>query len=103
MGAPWGHLTMGGKYEGKLPGNLRAVAVVQAIVLLGFGAAVLARAQVIVSPVPSWLGGVTWAAVGVSALSLVLNLATPSKWERAVWAPVAFMMLMSSLVVAVGT
>jgi hypothetical protein len=38
-------------------------------------------------------------AVGVSGLALVLNLATPSKWKRLIWAPVALAMLISTLLV----
>jgi cell division protein FtsW (lipid II flippase) len=43
-----------------------------------------------------------WAVVGLSAVAVVLNLITPSKWERRLWAPVALMLLATSLVVALG-
>ncbi|HZA52268.1 MAG TPA: hypothetical protein VE549_16095 [Myxococcaceae bacterium] len=37
-----------------------------------------------------------------SALSLLANLATPSRWERRIWAPVAFGLLICSVVVALA-
>jgi hypothetical protein len=41
--------------------------------------------------------------VGLAAVSLVLNLMTPSARERAIWAPVAFLLLASSAVVALDS
>lgn len=38
----------------------------------------------------------------VSAVRLVMNLATPSKRERAIWAPTVAVMLVCSLVVALS-
>jgi hypothetical protein len=42
-----------------------------------------------------------WAVVAFAAVSLVLNLITPSARERAVWAPAASLLLTSSAVVAI--
>ena len=42
----------------------------------------------------------TLALAVLMAVALVLNLITPSGGERAVWAPVALVLLLSSLVVA---
>jgi hypothetical protein len=44
--------------------------------------------------------GLFWVVVAVAALGFVLNLITPSAGERAIWAPVAFVLLVSSTVVA---
>jgi hypothetical protein len=41
-----------------------------------------------------------WIVVVFSALSFVLNLITPSAGERAVWAPIAFLLLAGSAIVA---
>jgi hypothetical protein len=38
--------------------------------------------------------------VAVAAVGLVLNLITPSAGERALWAPVTVILLLSSVVVA---
>ena len=48
--------------------------------------------------VSRWL---IWIVVAVAALSLVLNLITPSADERVIWAPVALTLLISSAVVAI--
>lgn len=99
-GAPWGHLAMGGRYPGRFPAPLRVGAVLQAAVLVVLALIVTGRAGLAV-PLgggwPSWTG---WIPVGISGLSLLMNLATPSKAERRLWAPVAAGMLATSLVVA---
>ena len=38
---------------------------------------------------PRWTG---WAALGLSVVSALLNLVTPSRPERAIWAPVTLVM-----------
>jgi hypothetical protein len=43
-----------------------------------------------------------WLVVAFSAISVVVNTITPSARERRLWAPVALVMLVSSLVVAVS-
>ncbi len=101
-GAPWGQLAMGGKYRGRFPRQLRIAAVIQAFVLFGLGVIVLTRAGLIF---PQWFAASTmliWGVVAISVLSLVLNLITPSKWERIIWAPVAAIMLVCSVIVALS-
>ena len=100
-GAPWGAYAMGGAFPGQFPPSMRIGAIVQAMILAGLAGVVLARAGVALggwSRASRWL---IWIVVAFSALSLVLNLITPSTDERAIWAPVAFVMLASSLVVAI--
>jgi hypothetical protein len=99
-GAPWGAFAMGGAFPGQFPPALRIAALIQAALLLAMAAVVLARAGVILpgwSRVSRWL---IWFVVAFAALSLVLNLITPSTGERAIWAPVAFLLLISSSLVA---
>jgi hypothetical protein len=101
-GAPWGAYAMGGAFPGAFPAPMRVAAVVQAVLLALLSGVILSRAGV---ALPSWSRTSRWAAwlaVAVAALSLVANLATPSAGERLIWAPVAFLMLSSSLVVAVS-
>jgi hypothetical protein len=43
-----------------------------------------------------------WLVVAVMAMSLILNLITPSTGGRALWAPVLVVLLTSSLVVEIG-
>ncbi|EFQ82457.1 hypothetical protein HMPREF0063_12439 [Aeromicrobium marinum DSM 15272] len=101
-GAPWGSLTMGGARPGVLPVGLRVAAVVQASVLVLLVVTVLSVADVAPAGIAEALPWVGWVAVGVSAVSLVLNGLTTSPRERRLWAPVAGVMLGSSLVVVLA-
>jgi peptidoglycan/LPS O-acetylase OafA/YrhL len=97
LGAPWGAYAMGGAFPGQFPPELRVAAFMQAMIL-----GLLARAGITLpkwSRTSRWL---VWVVVAFSALSLVLNLITPSARERAIWAPVALIMLISSVIVAVS-
>ncbi|MEZ4735694.1 MAG: hypothetical protein R3E79_52055 [Caldilineaceae bacterium] len=100
-GAPWGAYAMGGAFPGQFPPALRIGALVQAALLVGMAATVLARAGLLL---PTW-GRVSrrliWVVVAFATVSLVLNLITPSTGERAIWAPVAFLLLVSSTTVAI--
>ncbi|HEX5807165.1 MAG TPA: hypothetical protein VFY25_00755 [Anaerolineales bacterium] len=99
-GAPWGAYAMGGAAPGQLPPAMRVGAIVQAVLLAGMAAVILARAGLILpgwSQVSHWL---VWIVVALTALSLVLNLITPSAGERAIWAPTLSLLLISSLIVA---
>lgn len=101
-GAPWGSYAMGGAYPGTFPPALRVAAVFQAALLIGFALVALSRADLIL---PAWAQAsrwMMWAIVAFSTLSLILNLITPSAGERAIWAPVAFLMLLCSLIVALS-
>ena len=99
-GMPWGAYAMGGAFPGQFPPALRIAALVQAALYVGLAAVVLVRAGLILpawARVSRWL---IWMVVAVMAVELVLNLITPSAGERMVWAPVALLLLASSLGVA---
>jgi hypothetical protein len=100
-GAPWGAYAMGGAVPGQLPPALRIGVLAQAALNIGMATIVLARAGLILTGwarVARWL---IWVVVAVTAMSLVLNLITPSAGERTIWAPVLVLLLASSVVVAV--
>lgn len=99
-GAPWGEFAMGGRFPGRFPTPLRVAAVGQAVVLLGLGTVVLARAGLAFGVWGDLAVPLTWGVVGFSVASLVLNAITPSVRERLVWVPVALVMLATSLTVA---
>jgi hypothetical protein len=97
-GAPWGAYAMGGASPGQFPPALRTAAIFQAVLLAGMAAVILARAGLIL---PGWLRvshWLVWIVVALTALSLVLNLITPSLGERAIWVPILSLMLISSLI-----
>ena len=99
-GAPWGAYAMGGAAPGQFSPALRVAAMIQAVLLAGMAAVILARAGLILpgwSQVSHWL---VWIVVALTALSLALNLITPSAGERAIWAPTLALLLIGSLIVA---
>lgn len=99
-GAPWGAYAMGGAFPGQIPPAMRIGALVQAVLLAGMAAVVLARTKL---AFPRWFRvsrWLIWLVVAFAALSFLLNLITPSAGERAIWAPVAFLLLLSSGIVA---
>lgn len=101
LGMPWGAAAMGGKFPGRFPGPMRIAAVVQAAALTGLAAIVAVRSEILSAGWFETSRSLIWIVVVMSAVSAMLNWATPSRWERLIWGPVASVMLISSLVVAV--
>src|SRR5512139_2958232 len=102
LGAPWGAYAMGGAYPGQFPPSLRIAALIQAALLLLFAGIVIARAGLGLrrwARASRWL---VWFVVAFGAVSLLLNLITPSPGERMIWAPVALILLACGLLVATG-
>ena len=100
VGAPWGIYAMGGAFPGQFPPAMRIAAVVQAALMMLMSAVLLSRAGVVLpvwSRASRWL---VWLIVAIGAASLVMNIATPSSDERMIWAPVAFLLLVCSVIVA---
>jgi hypothetical protein len=96
-GAPWGHLTMGGKYPGALPKNIRRVTLVSMLLLIGFALIVLTRAGVFM---PEWQPAtrvLIWFVVAYCGFGVFLHIITPSRWERIIWLPQIVLLFISSL------
>ena len=102
LGAPWGHLAMGGRFPGKFPLRMRIAALGQAWLLVVLALVVLVRGHVILSSLyaASVIG--IWVVVIILSLSLIMNLITPSRWERIIWAPVVIVLASCSLFVALS-
>ncbi len=99
-GAPWGSYAMGGAFPGQYPPSMRVEAVFSAALMAAMVAVVLSRAGLVLpklSGISRWL---VWLIVAYGVVGLVLNLITPSGGERLIWAPVALVLLVCSLVVA---
>ena len=96
VGAPWGEAAWGGASSTLAPG-LRVASAVASVVWSG--AALVALRQgghESWAPVPDrWLRRVTIGLAGYTGLGVLMNLASRSELERAIWAP-------TSLVIAVG-
>jgi len=102
-GRAWGEYTMGGRYPGRLPAVMRVAALVQAAVLAVLAAVVLDAAGLLAL---GWTDDIEWlpfVPVVVAALSLVLKASSRSEPERRTWTPVAIVLLVSSLAVAILT
>ena len=102
VGAPWGKLTLGGKFPGKLPLAFRLVAAGSGLLLTLFALVVLAKADLISVAWTSFSPWLIWIVVGYCALGVFANAATPSRSERVLWLPVVTAMLALSIVVALG-
>ena len=102
LGAPWGAAAMGGRYPGRFPTPMRVAAVVQAVVIALLALVVLADAGLVGPPLGDDAPLLIWVPVAVSTISVLLNASTRSATERRLWLPVAIVMLVSSLVVALS-
>lgn len=100
-GLPWGAASMGGKYPGRYPPRLRAVAVANIAVLAFLALVVLSRAGWVLPDLAPYARGGAWVVVGFFALATVMNTITPSKIER-IWAPVALVQAITAGIVATG-
>ncbi len=102
LGAPWGHMAMGGKVAGAFPPGMRVTALLQGMLLVLLAYVVLRHSGAFAGgPVMggAWL---IWIVVAISAVTTVLNAITTSKPERRLGLPVALVMLATSLVVALS-
>ncbi|MGQ7296767.1 hypothetical protein [Quadrisphaera sp. KR29] len=104
-GAPWGRWTQGGGTRGALGASGRAVAVGSALLLVVMAGALLGRAGA--GPVARAprraVGTLAWVTTCYAAVGVVLNAASRSVPERALWTPVTAVLLALSLVVVLGT
>lgn len=102
LGAPWGELTLGGRWRGPLPARVRAVPVVSALLLLLCAAVIAARAGLAFAAIGPYAAVGAWIVVGVCALGTLANAVTPSRRERALWLPVVSPMLALAAIVAIA-
>lgn len=101
-GMPWGKLAWGGKFPGQLPVSMRFASVASALLLLGFGMLVCARAGIGFADWHSLSRTLVWVVVAYCALGVIANALTPSAWERIIWLPTTMLLLICSIVVATG-
>ena len=102
LGAPWGAYAMGGAFPGRFPPAMRVAALVQAVAIGVLGVIVLSAAGIVFPSVVAAVPWLVWVPVGVAAVSLMLNAASRSAGERRIWVPVAVLLLVSSLAVALA-
>jgi hypothetical protein len=102
-GKAWGPYTMGGRYSGRLPALLRVAALAQAVFLAVLAAIVLDAAGVGDLGWVATFVWLPWVPVVVSGTSLVLNASSSSEAEKRTWVPIAIVLLVSSIAVALLT
>lgn len=102
LGAPWGECAMGGVHPGRFPVKLRISAAVQLGIIMLSWLLVLVRARVVLSEHFEPSRFAIWFVVGLFAISSVLNIITSSRKERILGAPIAMMMFLSSLSIAMS-
>lgn len=100
LGVPWGEVTWGGRFAGRLPDSLRAVAVVSLALMVGFAATLEVRVGNFWPAVRGVSRKLAWGVVAYCGLGVLANAITPSFWERIIWLPVVSVMLVCSLIVA---
>lgn len=100
-GVPWGQASMGGRYPGKYPPKMRAVAILNMIILALMAAVVLSEAKLMFPQLNAISGVAIWIVVVFFVFGTIMNSITPSKIER-IWSPIALMQLITSLVIAIN-
>ncbi len=100
LGAPWGEMAMGGRFPGRFPPSMRLVALSQVFVLACMAAIVLARAGIVFHAYQGIAKKAIWVVVVFGLLGAILNTITPSKKERALWAPVSVVLFLCAVYVA---
>jgi len=98
-GLPWGAASMGGKFPGKYPPKMRIVAILNILILIFIATIFLSRADMLFSPMMSFSKIAIWVVVVFFLIGTIMNTITPSKIER-IWAPVALIQLITSVIVA---
>jgi hypothetical protein len=102
LGAPWGRAAWGGAHQ-RLPDALRLASAFAAAFWVLAALVVLARAGFDWSPIPFSLA--TWGAwtlFGMLVLGTILNLASRSRLERLIQTPVATVLAILCLLVALA-
>ena len=101
-GAPWGHLTMGGRFPGRLPSRMRGLAILSAVLLIAFVLVAETRAGVMLIEWQPISRVLVWGVVAYCSLGVLANAITPSRGERMIWLPVVLLLLVCSVIVATG-
>jgi hypothetical protein len=100
-GLPFGRASMGGRFPGKYPPKMRLVAIIN-IIILGFIAIiVLSRAGLLLPEMMPFSRIAIWVVALFYLAGTIMNTITPSQIER-IWAPVALLQLIATIIVALS-
>ncbi len=102
FGAPLGNLAWGGKYK-ILPFSLRIGSFISALIFLFAGIVILEKANFItIINSSGFVSTFTWFFTGLFGLSCVGNLMSKSIWEKRIMFPIALILFILCLIVAIG-
>jgi hypothetical protein len=99
-GAPWGELTLGGRWRGVLPAHMRVAVVISALVNAAAAALVASCAGLTLSAWRSTAQRLVGLITTFYAIGIVMNAITPSPRERMLWLPVTIAMTLCAGIVA---
>jgi len=85
LGAPWGHLTLGGQWQGALPLQVRFIPGISILLLLAMTRIGLGASGLLPPWGPRWL---IWLVCAYMALGVAVHIVTPSAAERMLWLPI---------------
>ena len=100
-GLPWGKASMGGKFPGKYPPKMRFMTIINITILGFFTLIVLSRAGLLLPSIMPFSKIAIWVVAVFTLAGTIMNTITPSKIER-IWAPVALLQLITSIIVALA-
>ena len=100
-GLPWGAASMGGKFPGKYPPEMRVAAVVNMLILALIAVIVVSRSGLYFPALLPFSRIAIWVVALFFLAATILNTITPSKIER-IWAPVALIQLAAVLLIALS-
>ena len=102
LGAPLGRAAWGGASP-TLPTRLRRASAASVVIWLVAAIVILGRVGIGIVPLPAWVTSVgAWVLVALSALGALVNFASSSRWERFGWGPLALVLALLSLMVALS-
>lgn len=102
LGAPLGRYAMGGMVEGAYPAPMRIAALAQIAIYALIGAITFSRLGWAFPGFAQQGRIAMWIVVGLFALGTLMNAISRSAGERAIWTPVALVMALASLRIALA-
>jgi hypothetical protein len=100
FGAPWGHLTLGGRWRGVLPLPVRLIPVASGILLGLIARFMLGLGGVLPTWGPAWA---IWLIAGYLGVAVVAHIVTPSSAERRLWLPIVTILFVLSSWIGVSS
>ena len=102
LGAPWGRLAWGGQHDGRLPRRLRIGSLMSIVIYAFLASIILDRGGVIALYPDAFATVAVWVVVGFLTLGVLMNAVSRSRAERFVMTPVALVLAVLALLVALG-